>query len=221
MDYETLSSYALTIKVTDNGTPSTNASAVITINITNETNENIPAISPQTFSVPENSSTGTLVGTVIASDADAGQTLSYLIASGNTAGKFTINSTTGAITVAGVLNYETNTSYSLTVQVTDNGSPSKNKSATITINITDVIETSVYTVKDFSKISFYPNPARGQVYFNQEGIVQIKIMDLSGHVIKEHILSANVLSLEGLSAGAYLMQIEQNDRKILKKLIVE
>jgi hypothetical protein len=101
-----------------------------------------PVIAPQTFSLAENSANNTVVGTVAASDPDAGQTLAYAITGGNTGGAFSINSATGQIQVANsaALNFETTPSFALTVQVTDNGSPVLNASATVTVNLTNVNE---------------------------------------------------------------------------------
>ncbi|MCX7789654.1 MAG: tandem-95 repeat protein, partial [Chloroflexaceae bacterium] len=56
---------------------------------------------------------------------------------GNTGGAFAINAGSGQITVAGALDYETLTAYSLTVQVCDNGSPSLCATGTVTVNVTD------------------------------------------------------------------------------------
>src|SRR5690606_25355363 len=101
-----------------------------------------PVVGNQTFALAENSANGTSVGTVAASDPDAGQSLTYAITAGNGSGAFAINPSTGEITVADgtPLDFETTPSFSLTVQVTDNGSPALSTSATITINLTDVDE---------------------------------------------------------------------------------
>jgi hypothetical protein len=91
-----------------------------------------PTISASTFTVAENA---TEVGTKTGSDAD-GDTLGYTITAGNDAGLFAINSSTGAITVAKSLDYETATSHSLTVTATD--ASSATATATVTVNVTDV-----------------------------------------------------------------------------------
>ena len=67
----------------------------------------------------ENAATGTSVGTVIATDDDTDDELSYSITSGNTGDVFDIGETTGAITVSGALDHETTGSYTLTVEVDD------------------------------------------------------------------------------------------------------
>ncbi len=137
LDHETLDSYSLTVEVTDNGNPSLSSSATITIGV-NDLNE-APVVTDQSFAVNENVlANGTvIVGTVSSSDVDDGQTRSYAITGGNDEGKFTINSTTGDITVVGALDHETLDSYSLTVQVTDNGNPALSDTATVTIGVND------------------------------------------------------------------------------------
>ena len=106
---------------------------------------NPPVIGAQSFSVNENSVGGAVVGTVAASDPDAGQTLRYSIVQGNTSGAFSVNSQTGVIQVldSAVLDYETTQSFSLVVQVIDNGVPALSASATVTINLLDVNEAPV------------------------------------------------------------------------------
>ena len=140
LNYESISGVALTVTVTDSGNPALSSSAVVVVTLT-DVNE-APTIGNQTFSVAENSVNGTIVGNVAASDVDAGQSLSYSIVSGNTGGAFSINATTGRITVANVaaLNFESTPTFSLAVRVTDNGNPALSSTATVTINLTDVIE---------------------------------------------------------------------------------
>jgi hypothetical protein len=99
-----------------------------------------PVIGDQSFSVNENSAAGTAVGTVAASDPDAGQTLSYAIVTSGS--PFVIDSATGAIRVASgaSLDFESNATYQVTVQVSDNGDPALSSQATITINLNNVNE---------------------------------------------------------------------------------
>ena len=71
------------------------------------------------FTVPEDASVDDAVGTVPATDADAGDTVSYSIESGNGDGKFAIGDAMGEITVAGELDYEDVASYTLAVKASD------------------------------------------------------------------------------------------------------
>ncbi|MCS5573919.1 MAG: cadherin repeat domain-containing protein, partial [Pseudomonadales bacterium] len=108
-----------------------------------------PSISASTFTVAENASVGATVGTKTGTDAD-GDTLAYTITAGNNAGLFAVNSSSGKITVAKALDYETATSHSLTVKATDTGSASA--TATVTVNVTDVNDvTPSFSASSYSK----------------------------------------------------------------------
>ncbi len=88
-----------------------------------------PTISDQTFSVQENASVGTEIGTVQASD-NVGIT-TFGITGGNSGNLFTINSSTGILILNGNLDYETISSYDLTVEVRD----ARNNTASATIQV--------------------------------------------------------------------------------------
>jgi autotransporter-associated beta strand protein len=101
-----------------------------------------PVITPaQGFSVAENAALATVVGTVVATDADANSTLSgWTIVSGNMGSAFAINAATGQISVAGALNYEGTQSYSLGVTVSDGTATSAE--GTVVVTVTNVAEYS-------------------------------------------------------------------------------
>ncbi|WP_068493932.1 DUF4347 domain-containing protein, partial [Paramagnetospirillum marisnigri] len=86
--------------------------------------------------VAENASIGTVVGT--ASSSGDANGLSYSIVGGNTGNVFAINATTGQVTVASALDYETLSSYSLTIRVTDESGATAN--GTMAVAVTDVAE---------------------------------------------------------------------------------
>ena len=140
LNYESRTSFSLVVRVADNGSPSLSASATVTVSVTN-VNE-APQLLPQSFSLPESSPNGTTVGTVVASDPDAGQTFTWSIVSGNTNTAFAINASTGKITVAnvGALNFEATPTFTLQVRVQDGGNPALSVTAAVTINLTDVAE---------------------------------------------------------------------------------
>jgi VCBS repeat-containing protein len=132
LDYETQSSYQVTVRVTDSGGLSQERTFTVTVNDLNEA----PVINNQSLRVDENVANGTAVGTVLASDADAGDHLTYAIVAGNTGGAFAIESTTGGITVANraALDYETNPTFHVTVRVTDTGGLATEATVTISLN---------------------------------------------------------------------------------------
>ncbi len=101
-----------------------------------------PTVESGVFSLNENSAAGTVVGVVSAMDPDAGQSLTFSIGGGNTAGAFAINPATGVLTVANAtaIDFESNPVFELTIQATDNGEPALLASATVTINLLDLAE---------------------------------------------------------------------------------
>ena len=139
-DYEAKPSYTLAVKVSDGKLTD---STPVTVNL-NNVNE-APAFSEgasATRAVKENSAAGTNVGSAVtAADPDTGDTLTYTL-SGTDASSFDINSTTGQITTkTGVTyDYETTPSYTLVVAVAD--SSGLTDSIAITVNLTDVTETT-------------------------------------------------------------------------------
>ncbi|WAR26918.1 FAT1-like protein, partial [Mya arenaria] len=137
LDYDAgTQNFALSVQVTDG----TNTLTIpVTVDV-NHVNEAAPSVTGNTVSIDESTVVGGAVTTVAATDADAGNDgdLTYSIILGNSAGKFDIDPTTGAISVTGSLDYETTTQYLLTVQATDGGSPAQTGSATVTVNINDI-----------------------------------------------------------------------------------
>jgi len=128
---------------------STASSATQYIDVTVIAVNDPPVVAAQTFSIDENSPNGTTVGTVVASDVDAGQTLSY----GLSGTAFAISSS-GVITVADVnqLDFETTPTFSLTVTVTDNGGPSANDTAIIDIDLNGISDAAPIGVADVAVV---------------------------------------------------------------------
>ena len=139
LDYETKSTYTVTITASDGSLTDTIA---VTINVTdvNETPANrapvFTAGASTTRSVAENTATGQNIGTAItATDAD-NDTLTYTLG-GTNAASFGINGSTGQLQTKAALDYETKSTYTVTVGVSDG---TLTDSITVTINITDVNE---------------------------------------------------------------------------------
>jgi len=154
LNYETITSFPLVVRVTDNGTGYLWSQATVTVNLIN-VNE-YPVIANQSFSVVQNAANGTIVGTVIATDPDAGQTLAYSITAGNTGTAFAINASTGRITVASSSAVVAGT-FSLTVRATDNGSPVRYSSATVSITVTSANLAPVISNQAFSLVQYASN----------------------------------------------------------------
>jgi hypothetical protein len=133
LDFESQAQYVLTVTVTDDADPALSDTATITIDLT-DVNE-APLAVDAGFSVAENSAALTVVGTVAASDPDAGDVLGYAITTGNVGSAFAIDPLTGEITVAGTLDFETLAEYILTITVTDDADPALSDTATVSITV--------------------------------------------------------------------------------------
>ncbi len=103
-----------TYTMLDAGGLSSTTQITITIQGANDAPANIAG----SLSVAENSANTTVVGTVTSTDVDSGDTASYSLTD-DAGGRFTINSSTGQVTVANgsLLNFEAATSWAITVQV--------------------------------------------------------------------------------------------------------
>ncbi len=141
-DANTDNAYIVTVRAT-NGALDT-ADATITVTVTN-VNE-APVITSDgggataSVSVAENT---TAVTTVTATDVDAGATLTYSISGGADASKFSIGSSSGALTFQVAPDFEvptdanTDNAYIVIVQVSDG---SLTDTQTITVTVTDAAE---------------------------------------------------------------------------------
>ena len=140
LDYETASSYTLTVQARDGNGGMDTATVIITVTKANES----PTFDTASydFTIPEDTATGGSVGAVSASDPDTGQSVAYSITAGNDADKFSINAGTGEVSVASALDYETVSSYTLTVQARDGNGGTD--TATVTVTVTDVNEAPVF-----------------------------------------------------------------------------
>ncbi|MGD8957408.1 MAG: cadherin domain-containing protein, partial [Chromatiaceae bacterium] len=101
-----------------------------------------PTANDASFAIDENSSNGTVVGSVTASDPESG-TLTYAITGGNTDGAFAIDAATGQISVtnSAALDFETNPSFTLTVAAID--PDGAYGTATVTIDLNNLDEPGV------------------------------------------------------------------------------
>jgi len=94
----------------------------------------------QSFTIAENTTNGTFVGQVLGSDVDGETLQSLAIVGGDSGGAFSIDGTTGNITVSdeSLLDYETVTSFTLSVTVSDGTLTSTAEN--VVIELTDVNE---------------------------------------------------------------------------------
>jgi hypothetical protein len=145
LDFETQRNYSVRIRTTDSGSPQLSFEKVFTIHST-DVNEPITAlrIGPNDVtgipnSVPENRPVGSVVGSLIATDPDAGDSATFTLISGatpNDNAMFRI--VNGQLVTNAVFDFETKTTYNVLVRALDShGLPFE---MPLTVNITNVDE---------------------------------------------------------------------------------
>ncbi|ETR65428.1 MAG: hypothetical protein OMM_14268, partial [Candidatus Magnetoglobus multicellularis str. Araruama] len=123
----------LTVTVTDDGAGALTANTAFTLTVTAVNDP--PVITDTIFRITEDSPTNTPVGIVQASDIE-GDPLTFTILSGNTGNVFSINNSGNITVVDGtLLDFETESTYTLTVKVSDYG---LTDTAIVNVNLTDV-----------------------------------------------------------------------------------
>ncbi|MDE2901824.1 MAG: cadherin domain-containing protein, partial [Chloroflexota bacterium] len=144
LDHEASASHTLTVEARAGGSQAT-ATATVTVTDVDEA----PAFgaADYAFSVAEDAAVDAAVGTVSAADPEDG-TLTYAITAGNDADAFAINTGTGALTVAGALDYETADEYHLTVTASD--AAGHTATADIEITVTDVAFPPVFAEASYA-----------------------------------------------------------------------
>uniref|UniRef100_A0A671P9P8 Protocadherin Fat 3-like n=1 Tax=Sinocyclocheilus anshuiensis TaxID=1608454 RepID=A0A671P9P8_9TELE len=142
LDYETTPYYRLTIRSTDTLTGARSEVDVDIVVV--DVNDNGPAFRnvSYTTTLPENSMIGSSVIQLWATDKDSekNSVISYQIFSDgfNSTDYFHIDSTSGLVLTAHLLDYEFTPSFSFIVRANDNGSPSQSSEVTVTVLVSDV-----------------------------------------------------------------------------------
>jgi hypothetical protein len=151
LDYETATSYDLTVVVDDGTYASTE---VITISVA-DVNEAPTLSTTVAFNAfLENTATGTTIATSSATDPEAGA-ISYSL-SGTGSENFSVSSD-GTVTLASGLDYETATGYAITLTASDGAN---SVSETLTINVGDINEAPSLT-NSLAASSFAENVSTG------------------------------------------------------------
>ncbi|XP_061923836.1 protocadherin Fat 3a isoform X3 [Entelurus aequoreus] len=133
LDLSSIGHYILTIRATDNGLPTLSTTTVVRIAVTISNNAGPKFPQPEyQADITENVAVGTSVTTI---NAVSQSTITYDIKQGNANRIFQINQYSGVITTQKLLDYETQASYTLTVQATNMAGLTTN--ATLVIRVLD------------------------------------------------------------------------------------
>lgn len=142
LDRERISSYNLTVSVSDNGTPVSRSSFASLVIFVNDINDHPPVFQELLYRVEisEDVPTGSYVKGVSATDGDSGQNanLRYALVSGNALGWFSISEHSGLVTSAAPLDREVASEIRLNISAKDQGLQPKTSFTQLIVSITDV-----------------------------------------------------------------------------------
>ena len=151
-DHEIKSSYSVTVKADDNNGGTATIDVTITVADVNEPPEFDSATA--TREVPENTEAGGNIGApVTATDPDTGDTPAYTLG-GTDATFFDIDTLTGQLQTKAALDYETKSSYTVTVTASDGALTA---TVDVTVTVTNVDEAGTVT------LSTNQPPARAEI----------------------------------------------------------
>uniref|UniRef100_H2MVT5 Cadherin EGF LAG seven-pass G-type receptor 1a n=1 Tax=Oryzias latipes TaxID=8090 RepID=H2MVT5_ORYLA len=155
LDYEVIREYNLRIKAQDGGRPPLiNGSGIVVVQVV-DVNDNAPMFvsTPFQATVLENVAIGYSVIHIQAIDGDSGENarLEYRLTDTSPGFPFTVNNSTGWITVSEELDRETTEFYTFGVEARDHGVPVMSSSAAVSITVLDVNDNvPTFTEKTYS-----------------------------------------------------------------------
>ena len=140
LDYESITSYNLTINATVPGLNNYIIGTAMLVITVLDVNDNAPQFGEPAYSVeiPENVLVSELLVRVGASDADSGINNEIIFSLDPPNSQFSLNSTSGELTVAATLDRESIAGYNLTVLATDRGSPPLSSNVTVRVTVLDI-----------------------------------------------------------------------------------
>ncbi|QNF34834.1 T9SS type A sorting domain-containing protein [Adhaeribacter swui] len=121
--------------VSDGGVNRPQIAGLEVVKVTNSSNQP-PVFSTKTlaYTLSETTKVGTALGTLQATDPDAADALAYTLTAGNTNQTFTLNATTGELTLTKPLNHHAQSKFTLKARVTDRAGGFDEAIITIQVN---------------------------------------------------------------------------------------
>lgn len=148
LDFETMPEIQVELTVSDNGTPPLSSTSLIWVHLQN-VNERPVIPASQVRQVRESAQNGqTFDSGVVCTDVDVGDSLFYEL-DDNAGGRFSINPTSGVLSVlnAALLDFETSQSHTIRVKCGDTGSPPLSTVQDVTVTVLDVNEPPTFAAQ--------------------------------------------------------------------------
>lgn len=80
-----------------------------------------------------------------------------------------------------------------------------------------------YEEIEATQFNVYPNPATSTVFVETNGNAQVSIIDMTGRVVKEMVITDNVsaINIEDINEGIYFIMIQNENNRVVEKLVVK
>ena len=210
LDRELNDSFTLNISASDNGTSRKYGYLHLNIMVV-DVNDNAPSFNPTTYraDIYENAVVGTSLLQINATDQDAGSNGKITYSLKDTS-LFSINSSTGLISLTAQLDYEAKQSVVLSVQAVDGGSSPLSTTATVSVTIKDVNDNT--PVIDTNGIT-YRNLMENALHNN---FLFLSVTDKDFKPVALHIVSGNrnnKFSTRQLAPGFFFLLSAVLDRE--------
>ncbi len=205
LNYETKSRYSVTVSVSDGNGGSDSITVTINVTDVNETQTQVAVNSAPVFtdgasttrSVAENTAAGQNIGDAVgATDADSGDSLTYSLG-GTDEASFAIVTSSGQLQTKAALDFESKSSYEVTVSVSDGNGGSD--SITVTINVTDVQETQTTQTEETQteETQTTITPVKDRTPFVRDAIVTAAGVSSAEEVTATHLAAITTLDISG------------------------
>jgi len=201
LDFESNDSFLLNVEVSDGNE---SARAVVTVGLIDV--QEGPDIVDQVFTIEENVSNNTLVGSVEAVDPES-DALTYRIIDGAGQDAFLLNSNNGVLTVANstFIDFEMRKTFVLTVEVSDGTFMSN---GTITINVNDMDESPVLADQSFNiEENAIANSLIGTVVASDPEGSTLSYRIISGNDLGGFSIETNTGNLNVLDASVFNAEV--------------
>ena len=167
LNHEANASHTIRIRVEDQSGLAREENFTVAVNNVNETPTDIYPIGGSVPQLAENAANGTEVVNFNHSDPDIGDGATWALTN-NAGGRFAINATYGIVTVANtaLIDYESATSHTITVRVTDTGGFSRTENFTVSIGNVNEAPTDIWPsggTNNFNTTPLLENVGNGTV----------------------------------------------------------
>ena len=222
LDREKEARYQLTVTATDQGLPPMSGNATVLV-IIEDVNDNAPYLVPMDCSgfVTENKPAGTSVITLVAQDSDLDPNRGPFTFNifGSDYGKFQVNSKSGRITTTALLDRETTASYNLSIQVSDNGSPTQSAVSSCIILVQDENDNSPKSTTRVVHVNSFKEFMAGLVAKvppedpDVDDVMSCRIVQADSTLFSFHSSSCLLNSKSYIGSGEFYLHVNGSDGK--------